>query len=283
MEIDTLIEKIIPLYNLYRSQSNQIIGVEALKIMWDIGDLLKGYLDENDIAPHALYRQIYGKGEGTKNVVQKSYITREFLSRSYRIRNIFKDKKDIETKLPNLKRFTTFREAMPFFDNDKYQLKGKEMESLLRILNSQNSRKAMNEVKKLQDKHIGIKNPRDQKLEELSEDRDVFIEFYNYIYNLLMKTQEERRDILRGGNIKSTLIETLVQDTSALTEDGLVFSQDKYDEMDLDSEWHSYIQFLKRMKSQNSPKIKRRFRRLVNPRRMMNLAEMLNRLKKDLK
>ena len=110
MEIDTLIEKIIPLYNLYRSQSNQIIGVEALKIMWDIGDLLKGYLDENDIAPHALYRQIYGKGEGTKNVVQKSYITREFLSRSYRIRNIFKDKKEsVKKDLEKCKQVAEYR------------------------------------------------------------------------------------------------------------------------------------------------------------------------------
>jgi hypothetical protein len=282
MNIDTLIEKITPLYNKYRSQSEEIKGVEALKIMWDIGDLLKKYLDQSEIAPHALYRKIYGKSEGTKNVVQKSYITREFLGRSYRIRNIFNTKNEIESKLPNLRRFTTFREAMPFFDNEKYQLRGEDMENLLIVLNSQNSREAMNIIKKLQKKHIGIKNPRDQKLKELYEERDAFIEFYNYIYKLSKKTQEERREILRGENIQGALIETMIQDTSALTEDGLVLSEAKYKKKDLNAEWLSYIEFLEKMKSQNNPKIMRRFRRLVNPRRMMTLAEMLNRLKKDI-
>jgi glutaredoxin-related protein len=250
--------------------------------MWDIGDLLKEYLSKNEIAPHALYRKIYGKSEGSKNVVQKSYITREFLGRSYRIRNIFNTKNEIETKLPNLRRFTTFREAMPFFDNEKYQLKGEDMKNLLEILNSQNSSKAMKEVKKLQKKHIGIKNPRDQKLKELSEDKDVFIDFYNFIYDLSKKNQEERKKILREENINRPLIEAIIQDTSALTQDGLILSEVEYKDIEVDTKWLSYLEFLQRIKSQNNPKIKRRFRRLVNPRRMMTLAEMLNRLKKDI-
>jgi hypothetical protein len=278
MNIDILIERITPLYNTYKSQSNEIKGIEALKIMWEIGDLLKEYLDKNKIAPHALYREIYGKSEGTENVAQKSYITREFLGRSYRIRNIFNSKKEIDNQLPNLKRFITFREAMPFFDNSKYQLKGEDMDNLLVTLNSSNSREAMNEIKKLQKKYIGIKNPRNQKLEELSKEKDIFIKFYNHIYHLSNNTQDEQKKILKDGNIKKTVIESLIQDTSALTEDGLIFSEGEYPEKILNEEWASYIKFIQKIKSQNNPKIIRRFRRLVTPMRMMNLAEMLNKL-----
>jgi len=182
MNLDTLIKEITPLYNSYKENAKIIKGTDAIKIMWEIGDLIKKYLKNNNIAPHTLYRQIYGKSEGTKNIEQKSYLTREFLSRSFRIRNIFTSIEEIEEKLPNLQRFITFREAMPFFDNPKYKLLGEDMENLLKILNSENSRKALHQVEELQKTYIGIKNPRNQRLKELEKDKSTFVDFYNYIY-----------------------------------------------------------------------------------------------------
>ncbi len=278
MNIDTLIKRITPLYNEYKSKSTKIKGTEALKIMWEIGDILKEHLNHNNIAPHSLYRKIYGKSEGTDNITQKSYITREFLSRSYRIRNIFENKQEIEKVLPTLKKFITFREAMPFFDNMKYKLKGEDMRNLLSILNSSDSTKAMQKVKTLQKKHIGIKNPRNQKLEELSTDKEIFIRFYNHVYTLSNKPQNEKERILKEWNINKETVKALIQDTSALTEDGLLFSKQEYTDNILNDEWASYINFIQKIKSQNNPKITRRFRRLVAPMRMMTLAEMLNKL-----
>jgi len=162
LNLQELIKNISPLYNSYKQTSRNINGVNALQIMWDIGDFLKKTIEMSNIAPHNLYRKIYGKAEGQEYITQKSYITREFLGRSYRIRNIFKNKKDIQKILPNLKSFISFREAMPFFDNEKYILRGEEKEKLLYLLNSNSSSTLiLNKIKLLQSEKIGRKNPRD--------------------------------------------------------------------------------------------------------------------------
>jgi hypothetical protein len=276
MDIDSLIKDITPLYNLYKENSGNISGAEALKIMWEIGDLIRQFLEKNDVAPHSLYREIYGKSEGTENTVRKSYITREFLGRSFRIRNIFDTKDSIESKLPNLKRFTTFREAMPFFDNPKYVLEGNEMEELLKILNSSNSRQAMNQVKQLQDKHIDIKNPRDQKLKELEGDKQTFVDFYNYIYQLSQKPKEEQTEELKDLDVTKNIIDHLCQDTLALTEDRLVYSGEGVYKSLNNLKWDSYIELLKRYKLESNPKRIRRFRRVIPPMKMVNLSERLH-------
>src|SRR3989304_6943433 len=97
---------------------------------------MKKYIDQNNIAPHALVWSVYGNAEGKKNIEKKSYITREFQNRCHRIRRIFGVKEQIRKDLPCLKSFTTFREAMPFFDNGKYKLEDKKRGNLLALLNS---------------------------------------------------------------------------------------------------------------------------------------------------
>ena len=69
-------------------------------------------------------------------MTKKSWITREFQDRCYRIRNIFQDKDQIYSELPSLVGFTAFRESMPFFDNKKYKLEGDDRVNLLKLLNS---------------------------------------------------------------------------------------------------------------------------------------------------
>jgi hypothetical protein len=279
MDIDSLIQDITPLYNLYKANSRNISGTEALKIMWDIGDLIKQFLEEHSgIAPHKLYREIYGKSEGTENNVRKSYITREFLGRSFRIRNIFDTKQSIEDNLPNLERFTTFREAMPFFDNPKYFLKGAQMKELLKKLNSPNNRRAKKYVKELQDKYIDIENPRDQKLKELEGDKEIFVEFYNYVYLLLQKSKEEQKEELRSLEVTNKFFDHICQDTLALTEDRLVHSEKGVYKPLNNSKWDSYIELIEKYKSESNPKRIRRLRRIIPPMKMVNLSEMLHKL-----
>ena len=161
-DTNQLINSITPFYNQYKSQKDSITGTKALEIMWEIGDLLKSYIEEHSIKPHTLYRIIYGKGEGTSNITQKSYIPREFQGRCYRIRNIFKQKHNIAEMLPNLKSFTCFREAMPFFDNEKYILKGAEKVELLKLLNSDITSKDI--ISLLPKNRIGKKKPENTKI-----------------------------------------------------------------------------------------------------------------------
>ena len=81
---------------------------------------------------------------------------------------------------------------MPFFDNDKYLLKGKEKKDLLNILNSnESSNLILKKIKLLQSQKIGRKNPRNQKLKEVEPQKDVFISFYNYIFNLIKDNSYE--------------------------------------------------------------------------------------------
>jgi len=186
MSINILIQQITPLYNKYRNNKNNISGTEALEIMWDIGNILKKYIEQNNIAPHNLFWSVYGNAEGTKNIKKKSYITREFQNRCHRIKRIFNRKEEIKKYLPNLKNFTTFREAMPFFDNVKYKLEGEEMKNLLILLNSNTSPKTILEkIKILQKEKIGIRNPRTQRLHEIEKEKQIFIDFYNFIYKII--------------------------------------------------------------------------------------------------
>jgi len=276
MNLDQLISKITPLYNKYKTDGKAIKPSDSIVLMWELGDVLKSYIEEHAVKPHNLYREIYGMSEGSTNVARKSWITREFQGRCFRIRNIFKDKDEIEKNLGGLSSFTLFRESMPFFDNPKYQLKGEEMSLLLNALNSSSTK--LSHIRSLQKKKIGITNSRTQKLDELEADKLTFIEFYNYIFKLLQSGGEGIRIALLGNIISDEFIELLAVNTNACTQDGLKFKQ--IDEPRLDSEiiWHKYWQTLENLTKDNNPKVMRRFRRLIPPERISKLADMLYKL-----
>lgn len=274
MSIKELISSIVPHYNKYRQNSRTLTGTESIETLWDIGDALKVYIEDTNIAPHALYRQIYGKSEGETNVVQKSYITREFLGRCFRIRKIFNGKNEINDLLQNLKNFNNFREAMPFFDNPRYLLEGKEKTELLIILNSNHDDKKIKEyIKKLQKEKIGVKNPRDQKLKEMGGDKDVFVAFYNYIYETL-KCGDYKKSQKETSAIDIEFIKILSKNTSALALDGLLMTNFEIPD-GLNKEWMDFAILVKRLISKKDSLERRRFRRLIPAHRMTQLGEML--------
>lgn len=274
MNINALIQQITPLYNKYRSNKSNISGTEALEIMWDIGDVLRKYIERNNIAPHNLFWSVYGNAEGTKNIEKKSYITREFQNRCHRIRRIFGKKEQIRKDFPRLKNFTTFREAMPFLDEGKYKLKGKERENLLVLLNSNcNPKEILDKIRFLQKEKIGIKNPRTQRLFEVEKEKQEFINFYNYIYRVI-KTEDYKLCLKETKKIKSEYINILSKNVSALSQEGLKvynFSISK----NLKEPWRGFSEIIKSLFTQKDPKNRRRFRRLIPPERLVRLADML--------
>jgi hypothetical protein len=272
-----LIDKITPLYNLYKRDKNVLSATQALQLMWDIGELLYEYLEKHNIKPHTLYRQIYGKSEGSQNIEQKSYIPREFQGRCYRIRRIFPDKEKILEELPKLKKFSCFREAMPFFDNPKYKLSATERAQLLALLNSSLPAKdILRQIKVLQNKRIGIKNPRTQRLHELESEKESFIEFYNFIYNII-KLGSYDQISNETDNVNRQLLLMLSKNTSALAGDGYKFFDFDIPE-DAPSIWRNYANMVKELSKQISPQVRRRFRRLIPPIRLVRLADMLHAL-----
>jgi len=68
---------------------------------------------------------------------------------------MFVSKEEIGLMFPKLKKFTLFREAMPFFDNNKYKLEIDELNELIFLLNSDLEYKnIMKNIKDLQNKKI---------------------------------------------------------------------------------------------------------------------------------
>ena len=280
-----LIQAITPLYNDYRQRRNSLTGLEVVGIMWKAGDVLNKFIKDNEpLKPTTLFTMVYGKGKGTKNITQRSYITREFQERAYRIRNMFESEREIEENLSNLKHFTAFREAMPFFDNPKYKLDGKERKKLLILLNSDIDRKfVLREVNKLQKERIGIKNPRTQRLGELEREKEIFIEFYNSVYRLSEKTPKEITSKLKQDCVDPDYITALARNTNALSQDGLRFTEFTIKDDIEDPLWKAYAEVIKKFSSQNSAVVARRFRRIIPPERIVTLADMLYSLRKAYK
>lgn len=274
MSVNVLIQQIAPLYNKYRENKDSISGAEAIAIMWDIGDILQKYIDQNNIAPHALFWSVYGNAEGSKNIEKRSYITREFQNRCHRIRRIFGSKEQIGKDFPHLKSFTSFREAMPFFDNGKYKLEGKERENLLALLNSnQQPKKILEKIKALQKEKIGIKNPRTQRLHEVEREKQIFIDFYNFIYKIL-QIGDYKLCFKEIGDVNLEYIKTLSKNTSALSQEGLkIFAFDM--PVGLQTPWNKFGEVVNNLIMQKDSKTRRRFRRLIPVERIVRLADML--------
>jgi len=274
MDERTLIESITPLYNLYKSNKDKLLPVESLEIMWDIGALLEKFIKTHKIKPHSLYRKIYGKSEGNENISQKSYITREFQGRCFRIRKIFTDKGQIRKEFPHLKNFTAFREAMPFLDNPKYALKGEERENLIKMLNSNlKPSTLLKKIRELQTQKINKKNPRTQRLSDLEGVKQNFIALYNYVYKLI-NFKNYGSALSAINNIPSETIRELAKATASLCQDGLKPVEFTVPP-NLDQMWLNYYNDITRLISQDDPKERRRFRRVIAPTRIIKLADML--------
>lgn len=274
MKINDLINRITPIYNSYQKGKSILSPTQLLILMWEIGDLLDIYIKKNNIAPHTLYRVIYGKSEGSTNIIQRSYIAREFLSRSYRISQIFKTKEDLQKTLPSLTAINHFREAMPFFDNPKYKLGQKPLKELLDIINSTiNNKQKELYVKCLRNKKIRVKNPRTQKLIGMNEDKTIFINFYNEVYGVI-KMKNYQLAIKKILPPTKKILEVLSLNCGAISTDGLKMKKFKLPNK-IDTRWRNFSELILKLISKENPIERRRFRRIIPPEKMLSLSEMI--------
>ena len=270
-DLSSLIKKIRPLYNECNSNKKELQAFKRIEMMWEIGKILDLFIKKKEIAPHNLYRLIYGKSEGSENIARKSYITREFQGRCFRIYNMFKIKSEIKDQLFKLKSFTSFRECMPFFDNQKYLLKGNEKIDLLNLLNSNlKSSEVLIRIRKLQKQRIGIKNKRDQRLNDLQNEKKIFIDFYNYVYTLIKSN--DFKSVSEQINSEYYLL--LSKNTSSFCKDGLKYYDFNVPENinNLDKQYGEVTEFLI---TRTTQKEIRRFRKLIPVERISRLAEMI--------
>ncbi len=274
MSIEILIRDITPLYNSYQKGRGILSPTEHLSLMWEIGAALQRYIEFNKVSPHTLFREIYGKSEGTNNVKQRSYIAREFLGRSYRVKRIFATKEEINRQLPGLSASNHFREAMPFFDNPKYVLPENEKQELLQVMNGTLPNKEKERyIQRLQSKRIGIKNPRTQQLDRLDENKLVFVKFYNEIFKGLKRGDFEiaKKELALPA---PKFIKILSLNCGAISADGLLMEKFALPK-NLDPRWEEFASAISSLIADENPKDRRRFRRLIPAERMVRLSEML--------
>lgn len=273
-ELNNLIEKIIPFYNAYKRNQKDLDGASALEIIWEVGDLIKIYLKGKKIAPRTLYYQIYGKSENDENIIQKSYITRDFLDRSYRVRRIFKKKSSIRKQFPTLQRYRLFYKSMPFLDEGRFRMNEADRKELIKLLNSSATYKQiMSQINKLKKERINLKIPHDSKLKELEVEKKVFIETYNYIYEFIRKKNYEK--VLETFDKKNyDFFVELSRNVGALSSDELKITT--FDvPRGVDKKINELAEVVNKLASKTDAKERRRFRRLIPPEKMMKLSEMI--------
>lgn len=269
-KIFNLIELITPYNNQYRDFIKEgERGVKVLILMWNVGEILDKYIIKNKIRAHNLYWQIYGKAEGLKT----SYITRDFLSYCLRIRSYFLSVSDIIEKFSQLQRYSLFREAFPLLENPKFKLTKVEQGELIVLLNSNiPSQKIKSLIVEIKSKRIGIKNTRKQKLNEMDPIVNNFTLIYEELFLLIRKNDKVDLNHFSSLFPKDLLI-SLSQSVSALTQENLFIPSLTFANT-LPENWTKFIENLKYLLNA-AVEVRNRFRRLVSPKQLFDLADMI--------
>ena len=275
-KIFDLIDQITPHNNRYRDLvKSSEGGTEVLVLMWKVGDMIESFIKQFDIKPHNLYWQIYGKAEGLKT----SYITRDFLSYCFRIKKYFPKVEDISDKFSHLQKYSLFREAFPLLENPKFKLFKDEESEIIKVLNSKNSpQKIKKLILEIKARRIGIKNTRKQKLNEMKPITDNFVAIYNELYSLIKGNDQVQLESFVNSFQKDFLVK-LSQTVSALTQENL-YIPELEDRKDLPDHWTKFIDNLGYL-LKGTVEIRNRFRRLVPPRKLFDLADMISAFTND--
>lgn len=265
-----IISEITPHYIQYKNETKP---VECIVKMWEIGKILDYYIKETGVKPHTLFRDLYGKSETSINIQQKSYISREFQGRCYRVFHMFSSIEEIRENLKNLKNITIFREAMPFFDNQDYKIDRPELYAIL--LANKTNNEILSNIKKLQKDIIGKKNPRTQRLHELDTEATHFKEFYTYIlsYIKMQNFIKSTADFTSETSLNTSQIREIAKNTEQMA-----LSNVRHTPMLIKTTSEkitSYVNMLEDLLDPNNIKKLRRFKRLVDSKYILLLTDML--------
>lgn len=275
MKFEELILSLNKYFYLYKSNKLKLKPYKIIEIFWDAGDSLKYYLSEHNIKKHTLFREIYGKSEGSKNIQQKSYITREFQTRSLRIRELFKNKSDIKKTYKNLQNTSYFMQSMPFFDNDKYKLSNKEMKKLKKLLNHSDKYELKNYINYLRNQYIKIEKKSIQSSNSMKAEVRIFVTMYNKIYIMLNK--KNKKQIINYRNryfLSNEFLSSLSHSVSSLTGDEKI-GQEIIIDSKIPKQWRLFAKSMNKIANGKNAVLKRRFRRIVPNLKLDNMAEML--------
>ena len=126
----------------------------------------------------------------------------------------------------------------------------------------------MNYIEVLKEKYVKIKNPRTQRINEVSGHAEIFIKFYNYLYK--NEISDCRMD-LEGSYCD---VEIVFKNTQALSSE----EYKKYDQSSIKNPvniWDEYSNVVYDLISDTNAKRRRRFRKLIPVSKIVNLSTMI--------
>ena len=161
-------------------------------------------------------------------------------------------------------------------DNEKYKLNWQEKEYLLTVLNhSKSGNEALSYVRKLQKKYIWIKNSRDQRAWEV--DLNLFKSFYSDLKALLEKDYKSAKEEILSDNISDDVLKGVSKNIMAMTDDSFVMKA--MEDVSVNNKTlEEIIEFVNKVAKESTPKLRRRVRKNVSARGLLQLSRMLTAL-----
>jgi hypothetical protein len=150
--VERLVDEITPLNNLYRQAVRKHRPpYEVLGFNWDIGEALKqAGVDE----PYPIAVRIQ----------EVSYITRDLVTFSWRVRRYFTDRRTIKRRFGKVVRLSAFRWSLPLLEGGNYYLSRAKERELVRLVNSDLSYAEMkHEIDSFKQKKLPTKPSHDRK------------------------------------------------------------------------------------------------------------------------
>lgn len=192
LDINKIIQKIAPYSNKYNSKDSSTL--DKLIAMWEIGDIL---FSLNDAKPHSLGWDIQEKTGGI--------IKRPLIFRSYKIRKIWVNKKDLISECKTIKNLSNITEMFPLIDPDQKTDRENIPESIVKdlrkkmvLMEPKEFQSSLKKIKvKYKDERMGQENDRQRNEPEMYPQAFIFNNISKLFISLIDENKKEEREKIR--------------------------------------------------------------------------------------
>ena len=250
--IQRLIEEIAPLNNLYRQavRERQPFHI-SFGYLWDIGDILQG-AGVSKITPVA------------SAIHERSYITRQLVVYSFRIRRYFTSRSTIKRRFGGVTSNAAFRSAFPLLENKRYRLSQSKERELVRLLNSgKGSKETMREIDMIKKARVPGRKRRDMRSHELDSFAQMFDEHFSELQELMERGS--RQDITRfSRQLGAEVLLFCNRLCLSMADESFAPPEEIPPLDDIDSSWSGFVRGMYLVASGDRA-VRNRARRRINP------------------
>lgn len=259
MTIDygSLIQQLGPVNNRFREAE----GVEKIVALWLMGDII-----------------FKGTGSGSLDKVfweinKRSFITRDVLRYASIVRNEWGTEADITEKFASVKKFSLFREALPFLKGDRQGIDEETFTKVMQVISTDNLSDAKEYLSKLKEQYIGRTSKKGVSKTKVASDSQII---NNFVKDLIIRVLENES---LTGILRNELGDELLQKVSQ-TFYGLA-TERSVPQINVPSdskEWHNFVEALVNISNGNREE-KSAYRKLTGALNLMEWADFFNALR----